>query len=83
MKHDHIIITGDLNLKQIDWVNGTVKGNTARYQYQIFDCINDLFLNEMVKEPTRFRCSITPSTLDWVLTENPNCIQDIVVDSPL
>ena len=49
----------------------------------MFDCINDLFLTETIREPTRLRGTDTPSNLDWVLTENPECILDKSIDSPL
>ena len=83
IKHDHLMITGDFNLKQIDWETNSVRGEANSYQYEVFDCINDLFLTEVIKEPTRFRGTNTPSKLDWVLTNNPDCIQDKKVDSPL
>ena len=83
IKHDHLIITGDFNLKEIDWESRSVKGGTESYQRKIFDCINDLFLNETIKSPTRFRGSDTPSKLDWVLSENPELIHDISISPPL
>ena len=49
----------------------------------LFDTINDLFLNEMIKEPTRFRGSDTPSKLDWILTENADCTDNKIVSEPL
>ena len=83
LKHDHIIINGDFNLKQIDWESNHVSGISDSYQNRVFDCVNDLFLTEVIKEPTRFRGTNTPSNLDWVLTENPECIQEKSVESPL
>ena len=82
-KHDHMVITGDFNLKQIDWSTHTVRGENTSYQHQIFDCVNDLFLTETIKEPTRFRGTNTPSALDWILTNNSQCIHDIKVGAPL
>ena len=83
VKHDHLIITGDFNLKQIDWASNKVRGSEGSYQQKVFDCINDLFLAEIVKEPTRLRGTDKPSCLDWVLTENEDCVQDKSVCSPL
>ena len=76
-------INGDFNLKQIDWANNTVRGIQGSYQNKIFDCINDLFLSEIIKEPTRLRGTDTPSNLDWVLTEKMECVQDKNICSPL
>ena len=83
VKHDHLIIAGDFNLKQIDWSTLSVNGSSDSLQYQIFDTVNDLFLSETIKQPTRFRGTDKPSNLDWVLTENPDCVIDTMVDSPL
>ena len=83
IKHDHILIAGDFNLKQIDWATNTVSGLQSSYQYKVFDAVNDLFLHETIKEPTRLRGSDTPSKLDWILTENPDCVQNICIGPPL
>ena len=83
IKHDHLLINGDFNLKQIDWENHMVRGLQNSYQNLVFDCINDLFLTEVIKEPTRLRGTDTPSNLDWVLTDNVDCILDKVIGQPL
>lgn len=83
IKHDHIIIAGDFNTKQIDWDKMTVNGSTSSYQYKLYDTINDLFLTEIIKEPTRYRGTSIPSKLDWVLTENPECVTSKSVEEPL
>ena len=83
IKQDHIIIAGDFNLTEIDWDTRQVKGSVNSYQYKVFDCVNDLFLEETIKEPTRFRGTNIPSKLDWVLTENPQCMSDKTIGPPL
>ena len=83
LKHDHIFVAGDFNLKEIDWAKLNVKGRDDSYQHKVFDGINDLFLSETVKQPTRFRGSNIPSCLDWVLTENPDCVENLTIESPL
>jgi hypothetical protein len=87
IKHDHIIIAGDFNLKDIDWKTREVQGSEANYAHKIFDGINDLFLNETVLDTTRGRENCRgnnkPSALDWVLTENADCVENLIIDSPL
>ena len=83
IKHDHIIIADDFNLKQIDWESRQVTGSQDSYQYKVFDAVNDLFLTETVQEPTRFRGSDQPSKLDWVLTENAICVSNMMINPPL
>ena len=91
--HDHILINGDFNMKQIDWTTRTVRGlpeeiRIARnlpvtFKQKLFDTINDLFLSETVKQATRYRGTDKPSNLDWVLTENPDCMSNMNIDAPL
>ena len=83
IKHDHIIIAGDFNLKEIDWDTRQVKGSVNSYQYKVFDCVNDLFQEQTIKESTRFRRTNIPSKLDWVLTENPQCMSNKAIGLPL
>ena len=83
IKHEHLVITGDFNLKQLDWAKRELSGEYSSYQYKVFDTINDLFLSENVKQPTRFRGSDTPSNLDWVLSENASCVSEVIIDAPL
>lgn len=83
MKHDHIIITGDFNLKKIDWVNREVHTKEGSYEHKMYDTVNDLFLHETVKQCTRFRGTDTPSALDWLLTENPDRVVNISIEPPL
>ena len=83
IKHDHLIITGDFNLKQINWANKEVNGENSSYQFKVFDTINDIFLSENVKQATRFKGSDKPSYLDWVLSENATCVSELNIDAPL
>ena len=36
MKHDHILITGDFNMKQIDWETMLVNGTPNSFQYRFY-----------------------------------------------
>ena len=83
IKHDHIIIAGDFNLKKINWSDFTVSATPNSFSQKIFDGINDLFLQECIKQPTRFRNTNTPSTLDWILTENQELIDNLCIEPPI
>ena len=83
LKHDHMITSGDFNLKQIDRESHQVIRSQDSYQYKLLYTVNDLFLTETEHEPTRFRESNQSSKLDWVLTENATCISNIKVNPPL
>ena len=49
----------------------------------MFDKINDLFLNQLVHEPTRFRKGEKENCLDWVITNNIDIIQNVRVEAAL
>ena len=83
IKFDQIIITGDFNLKEIDWHHKTVHTRNESFAYKTYDALNDLFLTECIQKPTRFRGTNNPSALDWILTYNKDHIEDLQVQAPL
>ena len=83
VKADHLIITGDFNLKEIDWNNKIVHGLSSSYAHKTYDVINDLFLTECIKQCTRFRGTNKPSALDWALTYNEDLVENLDVQAPL
>ena len=81
-KHNYLSICGDFNLKEISWAENAVQGGEGSIAKKMFDTVNDLFLMEMCKQPTRFRVNITPSCLDWVLTSDEEIIDNLRIESP-
>ena len=49
---------------------------------QFLNCINDNFLIQHVKEPTRFRGSDEPSLIDLIVTDHGQSIDNIVHHPP-
>ena len=83
MKHDHILIRGDFNMKQIDWETMLVNGTPNSFQYRLFD-INDLFLNEMIKErpgPIFYLLSWDPSHLEMTSFKLPSDLGTFYLNS--
>ena len=70
----NIVITGGLNLPNINWTTGN--GN-SRLDCDFLDCWNDMFVEQLVTEPTRRRELQTPSVLDLILTNFPESICNI------
>ena len=60
-----------------------VSGNPGCYAYQTFDSMNDLFPEEVVKQPTRFRGPDNPGALGWILTENIGMVDEETAEPPL
>ena len=78
-----LIIMGDFNYKEVDWRQMTVKTKASHPANQLFEKINDLFLEQMVLEPTRYRPGQTANTLDWILTNYPEKIDNLQIQAPL
>lgn len=83
LRRDILIIVGDFNYKEVDWVLKTVHTRETHAAYMIFEKINDLFLDQIVEQPTRYRQGEQENTLDWVLTDNYDTIINLSLDSPL
>ena len=52
----YVLLSGDFNLPDIDWEEGSVKSNpqyTAAINWKMIDIVNDFNLTQMVTEPTR------------------------------
>ena len=71
-----IVMSGDLNYPQIDWVSVT---STDSASVNFCDIINDFHLQQFVNKPTRHGTS-SSSVLDLVLSTYPGTISDISVD---
>ena len=77
------IIVGDFNYKEIDWVNNVVHASNSHPAAKMYDKINDLFWNQLVTNPTRFREGENENLLDWVLTDNGDIIDELGLNPPL
>ncbi len=76
------IIIGDFNFANINW---ELKRATARStSIDLFlDTINDLFLEQLVDEPTRVRIGQQSNLLDLVLVSNIFIVDEIHMDEPI
>ena len=70
----NFIITGDLNLPHVNWQNYTGSNPTER---KFIKCWQDMYLEQMVTKPTRYRHDQTPSLLDVILTNFPETVSNI------
>ena len=79
---NRLLILGDFNVPKIDWINKDLQLGARPIENQFLDIINDCFLHQHVKEPTRFKNNES-STLDLILTKEENDIINIQVLQPL
>ena len=84
-KINNILICGDFNFKEIDWIAGTVDGSRFSKQSKFYDCTEDNFLTQHVDQFTRKRGRDKPSTLDLVFTkmDQTQITPSLIVDPPL
>ena len=70
----HLLIVGDFNLPQIDWDLHLCRAPETHYAHQFLSTIQDLYLFQHVKKPTRYREGVNPSLLDLVLTNEEGMV---------
>ena len=87
LNFDQIIICGDFNFPEIDWINHLVDGGSTESSDNVvsrfYDACQDTFLHQHVTEFTRKRGRDEPSLLDLILTRNELEIEEIKYDSPI
>ena len=83
VQHDHLVIVGDFNFKEIDWENKIVKASEDHPATKLYDKTNDLFLTQHVHEPTRFRNGQVPSVLDLLFTSNEDMVGSLTINPPI
>ena len=79
---NRLLMMGDFNVPKIEWSNKDLLPEARRIEIQMLDVINDCFLHQHVKEPTRFRNNDS-STLDLIFTKEEEDVKNIKVLQPL
>lgn len=77
-----LVIVGDFNYKDIDWERNIRTGGVNDSQL-FLECLDDHFICQHVKEPTRFRDGQIPSLLDLVLTNSQDIVDGVMIGPPL
>ena len=73
----HLVLTGDSNFPEIDWVNEQCKGGSNHPARHFMDTVLQNGLSPKVKEPTHLRVMQTPTLINLILTNENDLIQDI------
>ena len=82
-RNSRLIVLGDFNHKEIDWVSLDAHGDEGSWRSKFLDCIQENFLHQHVLEPTRARGDDTPSVLDLVFTHSSLDIDKIEYRTPV
>ena len=80
---DHVLIMGDFNYPEINYVDETVTASVNDPSTVFFNKTQELCLFQHVTEATRVRQHQIPSTLDYVFTDQENLIEVITYEPPL
>jgi len=78
----HFVITGDFNLKSVDWETWSTVANDYVGQ-EFLECFGDCGLFQKVTCFTRFRENQMPSTLDLILTNEEDMVPEVHTRPPL
>ena len=79
---NRLLILGDFNIPDIDWVNRETLVGAAKIDRDVYKKMQDCFLHQHVTKPTRFRGN-SSSTLDLIFTKEEEDVKDIQVLQPL
>ena len=64
----HLLIFGDFNFPEIDWMNYLIKGSDISLPANLFDITQEIFLKQHVDFNARFREGNESSMLDLIFT---------------
>ena len=79
----HLLIFGDFNFPEVDWMNYLIKGSDISLPAIFFDITQDLFLKQHVDFNTRFREGNESSMLDLIFTNEDYMIENLRSIAPL
>ena len=75
---NRLVILGDFNLPNIDWVNDELRPNNKVVERNLYETFYDCFWHQHVHKPTRFRNN-QASTLDLIFTKEEEDVKNIEV----
>jgi len=79
---DNLLLVGDFNYGSINWDLKNVESSSISENMFLIK-MQDLFLEQLILEPTRYRLGQTPHVLDLVITNNIYFVNEIVFQDPL
>ncbi len=79
----HLLIMGDLNFPQIDWINETSPASLNDPNTCFLELVRDNFLHQHIKEKTHFRPGCQPSCIDLVFTNEEGMVSGVEHLAPI
>ncbi len=81
--YTHLLICGDFNFPEVNWKDDITLHEPNSVGLQFRECLRDCYLTQHVKEYTHRRGEQKPSTIDLILTNEENMIEDLSVEAPI
>jgi hypothetical protein len=78
-----VIIMGDFNFPKINWDTCTTSTEIGSKEYLFIETLRDNFLQQLVKDPTRFRGADRPSVIDLIITNSESAVANLGLEAPL
>ena len=82
-KATHKLIFGDFNYPELNWNTETSNASEQHIATKFLQATKDALLIQHQKTPTRFREGQRSNTLDLILTDSEELVQELKVDAPL
>lgn len=79
----HVLITGDFNHPEIDWISETTSVNAEHKAAEFLDTVHDTFLHQHVCKPTHYRGEQTPNVLDLIFSSEEGMVKNLRHMAPL
>jgi endonuclease/exonuclease/phosphatase family metal-dependent hydrolase len=79
-KNNNVVITGDFNYKEIDWMN---EFSQPSKESVFISALQDCFMYQHVTEPTRYGQNENPNLLDLIISSDDSMIRDLSYLPPL
>ena len=83
LNFEQVLVCGDFNYKEIDWVNHHVTGSELSEQQKFYDAVGDTFFHQHVTEFTRARGTDEPSLLDLIMSNKELEVENIRYCAPV
>ena len=80
LKHSQILVLGDFNRKDIDWLSLSAQSETDR---RFIEAVKDSFLTQHISQPTRVTRANEPSLIDLLFTTHDKNIENIEYCAPI
>ena len=79
---NRVLIMGDFNVPNIDWEDKNLRAGAKTFESLMLDRIDDCYLNQHVRDPTRLR-NEQSSTLDLIFTREEGDVRNIEIMPPI